>query len=61
MWWDLVNEWIVGAPAKFGLVYCEYVEVMSVLEWILISGLSPLCGEGVFVPGGKGEILHQDY
>lgn len=60
MWWDFVSEWIVGAPAKFGLVYCEYVEVVSVLERILISGLSPLRGEGVFVRGGKGEILHQD-
>jgi hypothetical protein len=47
MWWDFVDERIVGAPAKFGLVNCEYVEVMPVLEWILIDGLSTLGRGGV--------------
>ena len=61
MWWDFVNERIVGAPAKFGLVDCEYEEVVAMLEWILISGLSPMGRKrGVFVPGGRGGILHLD-
>lgn len=54
MWWDFVDKRIVGAPAKFSLVNCEYVKVMPVLEWILISGLSALDRGGGFLTMWKG-------
>jgi hypothetical protein len=61
VWWDFVHERIVGAPAKLGLVDREYVEVVAMLEWILISGLLQMGRErGVFVPDGRGGILRLD-